>query len=183
MDEHHVGDLEYSGLFPLEVVAGLWLQEQNDRIGQVANPRIALAGPHRLKQDHLKPKGFQKGDHQVQAWCYRAAIARRGQAANEHTVIGLRAHTKAITQERAAAPGALGVAGEHCHRLATSPDEFDQFADQGALADTGTARDRHHAAALCRSGQAGSNGVEILTARSQRQQPCQRGPVAPPKAD
>src|SRR6266851_411239 len=65
VDYDHVGDFKQAGLLPLQIVARLWLQQQDKYIDEAANHGIALSGPNRFDEDHLETKRFKKADEEI----------------------------------------------------------------------------------------------------------------------
>ena len=98
-----VSDFELAGLFPLQLVAGLWLHEDNDDIGDLANGDVPLAGADGLDNDGLEPKTTEQTDHEINVRHRARMTAGRGQTSHEHMiVIGPVGHADAITEQSTA---------------------------------------------------------------------------------
>ena len=85
VDHDDVGDLELTGLFPLQVVAGLRLHEHDHDIRDVANRRVSLSGPHGLHHDRVESETAEETNHAIKVRRNARMTAGRGQAADEQT--------------------------------------------------------------------------------------------------
>jgi hypothetical protein len=102
IDHDEIGHLEQAGLDGLDLVAHLGRLEHDGRVGRRRHLDLALAGPDRLDQDEVEPGRVQHGGRRS---------GRRGEAAGmapgrhrpdeDVTVVGIRLHPDAVTEERA----------------------------------------------------------------------------------
>ena len=111
VDHDNVGDFELAGLFPLQLVAGLGLYEDNDDVGDFADRRVSLSGSDGLDDDGIESEAVEQTDHEIDVGRDARLTARRGQASDEHSIVVRPVrHADAITEQSAAGERALRVA-------------------------------------------------------------------------
>ena len=61
VDDDNIGDLEDAGFFPLQLVAGLRLDDEHNGVGHPPDRRIGLAGADGFNKDTVKPQMISSG--------------------------------------------------------------------------------------------------------------------------
>src|SRR5262249_19706658 len=77
-----------------------------------------------------------------------------------------------------AAERRLRVTGQHRHGLSGGANDFEESADEAALADAGTAGDGNHVRGMGRRAQSGEDVCRVLPAGQQTEEPAQSEAVA-----
>ena len=120
IDDDQVGNFQNTGLFPLQFVAGLRLQNENDDVRHVTNRDVSLAGSDGFDKDAIEAERFHYVQHQIDVWRDSLLPGYRRQASDKDAIgRGSTGDAASITQQRAASYGTLGIAGEYTHALAT----------------------------------------------------------------
>ena len=103
VDDDDIGDLEDTGFFPLQLVAGLRLHDEYNRVGYSPDRRIGLAGADGLNKDTVKPKGFHQVQHEFDVWRDALLAGGSGQASHENSICGVITTDSAAVAEQSAA--------------------------------------------------------------------------------
>ena len=120
MDHDDVGDFELAGLFPLQLVAGLWLHEDDDDIGDLADGGVSLAGADGLDNDGLESEAAEQTDHEINVGRNARMTAGRGQASDEHASSSGRLGMRMRSPSKA--PPVSGLCGSHASTATERPD-------------------------------------------------------------
>ena len=102
---HHdrVGNFQNARFFPLQVVAGLGLQQEDHRVGDGANRGVALAGTDGFDQDTVEAEGCATRNDRVEVVGDGLAAGLGGQAADEDAgVVGAGGHAETVAEQSAA---------------------------------------------------------------------------------
>ena len=144
VDHDDVGDLHQARLDRLHGVAEPGHRDERDRVRQLGDRDLGLAGADGLDQDHVERAGEleQAGDVARRARD-RPVRAAAGEAAHEHVVAAhqVRLHPQPVAEHRAAADRARRVDREHADARAGRRVGLDQPAGERALARPRRARD------------------------------------------
>ena len=87
VNDDNVGNLELTGLFPLQVVAGLWLYEHDHDLGNLANRSVPLSGPNSLHDHGVESVCAKETSHPINVRRDARMATGRGQTADEHTLV------------------------------------------------------------------------------------------------
>jgi hypothetical protein len=143
------------------------------------NQRVALASPDRLQENKIKSECFQKPAHGPDVRRHGALASRRGETANEYTiVVGPAGHSEAIAQKSAAAQGTLWITREHGNPLARVTRAFDKLADKRALADSAAPRQSDDLAWTRGRNDLCEDSADVVAASDERKQSGQGQSVA-----
>ena len=75
VDHDDVGDFQNPGLFPLQFVAGLRLQDEHDNVGHTADRDVALTGANGFDKDAIEPE--TPSSHSASVRCFVRCLAGR----------------------------------------------------------------------------------------------------------
>ena len=116
VDDHDVGDLQQSSLFPLQFVARFGLQQDHEHIALLADRSVALPRPHRFENDRVKPVRPEQADHHIKILGNRLLSAGRCQAANEDArIVGRLRDSQTVAEKGAARQRTFRIAAEYRH--------------------------------------------------------------------
>src|SRR5262249_59990663 len=126
-------------------VAGLWLHEDDDDIGNITDARVPLPGADGLHDDSVESVAAEQTDHEINVRRDTRTTARRGHASDEHGIVGWPVrHADAIAEQSPAGERTLRIARQDRDRPPRPPDHLDEFPDHGAPAHAAAARDRNN---------------------------------------
>jgi hypothetical protein len=147
VDRDDVGEVEHVDLLELRRGAELGRHHVQRAVDERHDPGVALPDPGRLDDHQVEPGRFQHADHVTEALGQAGVGAPRGHRAEEDLVPGDRVHPDPVAEQRASAPAAGRVDGEHRNPelvLLIEAEAAHELVGEARLAGAASAGDPQH---------------------------------------